>query len=73
MAGKKDEDKGGRTDPAGPVSAEPIFCQIIIFITGAFIYIHKTYFGVPLLILFKDNVVTILEVRNYLQQLTDAE
>ena len=60
---------GGRT---GLALAGLLFRQIIIFILTVVIFI-KNIFGIHLLIMFKEKVVGVFDIRNYLQQLTDAE
>ena len=56
---------------AGPVFVGP-FLPKIIFIFVVIIFI-KSILGIPLLIMIKENMVNIFDVRNYVQQLTDAE
>ena len=48
------------------------FCQLIIFIFAVITFI-KIIFGIPVLIVLNDNVLSIFDVRNYQQKLTDAE
>ena len=59
---------------AKPVRLWPdhFFRQIIIFIFAVIIFI-KIIFGVPVLIVLNEKVVSIFDVRNYQQQLTDVE
>ena len=45
---------------------------IIIFIFVVVIFI-RIIFGIPVLIMWNKNVVSIFDIRNYLQQLTDVE